>query len=292
MLGLQAVACQWKDRARWSHTIIIVNLIFSLAVSIATLWYQSDIGAAISVFSVLYFFQSRTSMDARSMRITIIGTIIIEVVSSNLQCELEAQSLMMNDKSLLVYIVAAFIITYSTVNTDDKEQLMEFFSIFSHWISVVFMALPMCFIIPLSLRLDFANHIVSTAPLHIMSLEEMPTAKIKDSREGLSNGIVIPPSIPFTFKCPYFASALLAWLFSNATTMYLLTFGWLPDLGRFTYMFYVLVCAIPAVILSLFGVSRIRGEEERMWKYGELWESGTVVEKATADSELILVGIS
>ena len=162
------------------------------------------------------------------MRMTIIGTIIIEVVSSNSYCELEAQSLTMDDKFLLVYITTVFIITHSTDNADDKERPLKLFSaeyeVFSGWISVIFMALPMSFIIPLSLRLDFANHIVGTAPLHIMSLEEMPAAKIKYSPEQLTNGIVIPPSIPFTFKCPYFASALLAWLFANATIMYLLTF--------------------------------------------------------------------
>jgi hypothetical protein len=183
-----------------------------------------------------------------------------------------------------------FIIVHSAVDTDDKERPLKIFSAeseeFSGWISVIFVALPMSFIIPLSLRLDFANHIVSTAPLHIMSLEEMPAAKIKNSWEQLTNGIVIPPSIPFTFRCPYFASALLAWLSANTTTTYLLTFGWLPDTGRFMYMFYVLVCAIPAVILSLVCVSRIRGEEERMWRYEERWESGTVVEKATGDSEV------
>jgi len=60
-----------------------------------------------------------------------------------------------------------------------------------------------------------------------------------------------------------------SWLFANATTTYLLTFGWLPDPGHFTYMFYVLVCAIPAVILSLVGVTQIRSKEERMWRYEE-----------------------
>jgi hypothetical protein len=290
MLGLRALG--HDNWARWSHAMLIFNLFVSLAVSITTLWYQNDIGAAISVFSVLYSIQSRSSLGERSMRMTIIGTIIIEVVSSNSHCKLEAQSVMMDNKLLLVYIAALFITAHSTVNTDDKEQLLKLLSaeseVFSGWISVIFMALPMSFIIPLSLRLDFANHIISIAPLHIMSLEEMPAAKIKNSSERLTNGIVIPPSIPFTFKCPYFASALLTWLFSNATTTYLLTFGWLPDPGRFTYMFYVLVCAIPAVILSLVGVSRIRGEEERMWRYKERWELGTVVEKATGDSEVTI----
>jgi hypothetical protein len=138
----------------------------------------------------------------------------------------------MDDKLLLVYHAGVFIFAHSTVNTDDKERLLELFSeeceVFSCWISVIFIALPMSFIIPLSLRLDFTNHIVSAAALHIMSLEEMPATKIKDSSERLTDGIVIPPSIPFTFKCSYFSSALLTWLFSNVTTMYLLTFGWLP----------------------------------------------------------------
>jgi hypothetical protein len=294
MLDLRALTR--NDRARWSQVIFLFCLFSSLAVSITTLWFQNDVGAAISIFSVLYLIQSLGNLGERSMRMTIIGTIIIEVVSSNSHCELEAQSLMIVDKLLLVCIATSFIIAHSTINTNHKGRPLELFSAesedFSGWIFVIFMALPMSLIIPLSLRLDFANHIINTAPLHIMSLEEMPAAKFKHSSEQISDGIVIPPSIPFTFKCPYFASALLAWLFANATTTYLLTFGWLPDPGRFMYMFYVLVCAIPAVILSLVCVSRIRGEEDRMWRYEERWELGTAVENATGDSEVARGGIT
>jgi hypothetical protein len=157
---------------------------------------------------------------------------------------------------------------------------------FSAWISVIFIALPPSLIIPLSIRLDFANYMVSAASLHLMTLEEVPAdERVTDPTLKLSRGIVIPRTIPFTFKCPYFASALLAWLLANAAIAYALGCGWLSDSDRFTYMFYILVVAIPMVIMSIFGVSLLRGEVERMWRYEERWGLETAVENSIGSSD-------
>jgi hypothetical protein len=49
--------------------------------------------------------------------------------------------------------------------------------------------------------------------------------------------------------------------------MLLLARGWLPDVNRFDYLFYVIVCVLPMVILSVFAVSFMWGESKRVWEY-------------------------
>jgi hypothetical protein len=132
---------------------------------------------------------------------------------------------------------------------------------------------------------DFANHVASVhaaredpknAPMDLVPLEVAPVTMTKWKSEQLTTGVVIPASLPFMFKCTYFISTLLAWLLANLAVMYLLARGWLPDFGldaiHFAHTFYVLVCALPVVLLSLVMVALVRGEVERVWMYRELWQ--------------------
>ncbi|KIM77937.1 hypothetical protein PILCRDRAFT_824925 [Piloderma croceum F 1598] len=183
------------------------------------------------------------------MRMSIIATIVIEVL-------------------LPACLTAVFIANHSATSPDNKEKMRAQFPAksedFSAWISVILLAFPPALIIPLSLRLDFANYMVSATPLHLMTLEEVPADKIATNPTlKLSRGIVIPRTIPFTLKYPYFASTLLAWLLANVVITYVLVYGWLSDPDRFTYLLSVFVVAIPMVIMSVFGVSLLRGEVER-----------------------------
>jgi hypothetical protein len=184
-----------------------------------------------------------------------------------------------------------FALIHSTAKADEQEKLDHTFSAnseeFYNWIYVPLVAFPLSFIIPISLRLDFANHYASAEArqyVHLITLEVVPAPK--DKRQ-LSAGIVIPSIMPFAFKCPYFISTLLAWLLANAAVMQLLAHGWLPDFGRFMYMIYVLVCALPMVVMSVFAVALIRGEVERMWRYKERWELEPGAEKGTWVGEAI-----
>ena len=143
------------------------------------------------------------------------------------------------------------------------------------------MTLPLSSIISLSLRLDFANYILNVGPLHLMSLEEVAGSKTKFSIYQLTKGIAIPNTLPFTFKCPYFASTLLAWLTANVTVTYLLGYSWLPDTDHFGYMFYVSACAIPMAVASVGAVSVICDEKNRVWMYEERWSSKSIAETKT-----------
>jgi hypothetical protein len=137
---------------------------------------------------------------------------------------------------LLACLTAVFIANHSATSPDNKEKMRAQFPAksedFSAWISVILLAFPPALIIPLSLRLDFANYMVSATPLHLMTLEEVPADKMATNPTlKLSRGIVIPRTIPFTLKYPYFASTLLAWLLANVVITYVLVYGWLSDPG-------------------------------------------------------------
>jgi hypothetical protein len=71
--------------------------------------------------------------------------------------------------------------------------------------------------------------------------------------------------------------------------MHLLARGWLSDFGldvvHFAHTFYVLVCALPVVLLSLVMVALVRGEVKRMWFYTELWQFPTIAQTARAAVE-------
>jgi hypothetical protein len=156
-----------------------------------------------------------------------------------------------------------------------------------YWIEILLTTTPPTFIISTSLRLDFANHAASVyarddptnAPTDLVPLEVVQVPTIKWTSEQLSTGVVIPASLPFIFKCPYFISTLLTWLLANLAVMHLLARGWLSDFGLdvayFAHTFYVLVCALPMVLLSLVMVALVRGEVQRMWMYMEEWQFRT-----------------
>ena len=152
-----------------------------------------------------------------------------------------------------------------------------------HWFAILVATIPPTSIISISLRLDSTNHArnvraslddPTTTSADLVPLQ-IQVPKIKWPSENLYTGVVIPYSLPFTFECPYFISTLLAWLLTNLAIMDLLARGWLSDFGLdvvFAHTFYVLVCALPVVLLSLVMVALARGEVEMMWTYVELWQ--------------------
>ena len=161
-------------------------------------------------------------------------------------------------------------------------------STFWYWVKITLATMPPTFIISTSLQLDFANHATSVharedltnPPTDLVLLEVAQAPTTTPLQEQLTTGVVIPASLPFTFKCPYFSCTLLAWLLTNLAVVYLLACGWLSDFGleaaNFVHTFYVLVCGLPMVLLSLVMVALLCGEVEKMWTYGEQWWSPAV----------------
>jgi hypothetical protein len=56
----------------------------SVVLPVVTLWYDSDVGASIIVFALLYAVQAINNPRTTSMRQMIIAAIVIEAVSVNL----------------------------------------------------------------------------------------------------------------------------------------------------------------------------------------------------------------
>jgi hypothetical protein len=195
-----------------------------------------------------------------------------------------------------LYFTSLFAIIVYTVKADRAsiKQLYEPFTAycedFANWFYVPCMGLPLSFIISMSLRLDFANHIARVQlyqdhSANFMMLEEVSAPEAKSPMKQLTAGIVIPSSIPVAFDCPYFLSTLLTWIFTNTAIMQLLAHGWLPDFGRFVYSLYVLLCGLPMAVLGVVGVYLVRGEARRMWTYEVHWNLEPVEEEAVRTSE-------
>ncbi|KIM85915.1 hypothetical protein PILCRDRAFT_86655 [Piloderma croceum F 1598] len=265
----------------WRRLGFGVMVLTCMVLPVVTLWYNSDVGASIMVFALLYAFQAINNPRTMSMRQIIIAAIVIEA-----------------HKILLLYFASLLAIIFSTVKTDRAsiQQLYEHFTAycgnFANWFYVPCMGLPLSFITSMSLRLDFANHIARVQlyqdhSADLMMLEEVSAPEEKSPMKQLTAGIVIPSSIPVAFDCPYFLSTLLTWIFTNTAIMQLLAHGWLPDFGRFVYALYVLLCALPMAVLSVVGVSLVRGEARHMWTYKEHWNLEPVEEKPVRISEKV-----
>ena len=258
-------------------------ILLSVGLPAVTLWYHSNVGASIIVFTILYFIQTNNNPRKMSMRQMIIVAIVIEAVRLNL-CELLGhKGTYHQHKVLLVYFTSLFAVILSDAIKADVtliKRLHEHFTQhsgdFTNWIYVPCMGLPLSFIISISLRFDYANHVASIQslqdiPVDPIVLQEVPAPETTCLAKQLTPGIVVPSVIPVAFDCPYFLSTLLMWIFTNAAVMQLLAYGWLPDFGRFVYSLYVLLCALPMEVLSVVVVSMVRGEVKRMWSYEEHW---------------------
>jgi hypothetical protein len=275
-----------------------IMVLACMALPIVTLWYNSDVGASIMVFALLYAFQANNNPRKTSMRQIIIAAIVIEAVSVTIILNVESSNTYHQHKVLLLYFASLLVIIVSTVKADRAsiQQLYEHFTAycgdFINWFYVPCMGLPLSFIISMSLRLDFANHnarvqLYQDHSADSMMLEQVSAPEAKSPTKQLTAGIVIPSSIPIAFDCPYFLSTLLTWIFANTAIMQLLAHGWLPDFGRFVYSLYVLLCALPMAVLSVVGVSLVRGEARHMWTYDEHWNLEPVEEKAVRISEKV-----
>lgn len=202
---------------------------------------------------------------------------------------------MVTTKVLLAYIATVVaIIVYFTA--DDNMGVLQSLSVsfnrpgLSQWLYVFLSAIPLSQLLAITLRLDYANHILkieaaqpSGQPASPVVLEVVPVPEKKPSGKILTTGVIVPSRIPGTFARPYFASALSAWLFANFAVTQVISIGLLPEYGRLAYAGYVFLFSTPLVVLTIVGVSMFRGEAARMWKYEEVWTSEPTVVEEPAD---------
>jgi hypothetical protein len=203
-------------------------------------------------------------------------------------------------KALLWHISYSVVSSLSAAKANDKPFIAELrelvsrdYDDFFFWGDVFLFALLLSFLISMSLRLDFTNHTASIMeghedlPANLIALEVVPAPKPGSPSEQLTAGVVIPYFIPVSFECPYFISSFLAWILANTIVMGLLAYGWLPEFGHFVFTSCIPVCALPMVILSVVGVSLVRGEVRRMWTYEERWSLDPADNDAAENSEKV-----
>lgn len=246
------------------------SMVVGGGISVATVWFQNDIGAAIVVFAILYIFVSSGGAWRYSMGTEIIFTMVSD---STLR---DGTRLIVEHKETLVCIVFTFATIYYIPTAYASEKVCDGFfadsKVFSDWILFFLSGLPLASIIPMSLHLDFANHIASAKPGQHITILEVVQASTTDVSPSKQLAVVIPSTASLTFKCPYFASALLAWLLANVAVMQLQARGWLSDHNRFVYALGVFAFSLPMVVMSVVAVALMRGEMKRMWRYDGQWK--------------------
>ncbi|GAA5999628.1 uncharacterized protein JCM10292_003655 [Rhodotorula paludigena] len=122
-------------------------------------------------------------------------------------------------------------------------------------------------------RFDYANHLVKNP--EAMSAVTLETCEPrKRFAKYLSQGVVLPSSVPESFDKPYYQTALRAW-FGAQVAIVLAFASSLPlpkdvvECGAFDLM--ALTLAIPGMVLALALTASARGEFRRLWTYKEVW---------------------
>ena len=68
-------------RTPWRKAQFWISSLLGFGITVVTLWSHSHVGASIIVFTIIYIIQGFPNGHTSSMRATIMGTIIFEVVS-------------------------------------------------------------------------------------------------------------------------------------------------------------------------------------------------------------------
>lgn len=169
-------------------------------------------------------------------------------------------------------------ITYGIVwfKPENKEQWLQLLTADDQYISILCSASLLYKLNAICLRLDYANYVANVeaaegSPVNLIALEVVPAPKSKCPDEKFTSGVIIPTWMTDSFACPYFGSVLTAWFLANVGVTEAIRWGFLPDLGRFVYTGYLLLLAIPMVVLAIVATAMARGEMRRMWTYEEIW---------------------
>lgn len=115
---------------------------------------------------------------------------------------------------------------------------------------------------------------------------DAPTSRCSRAA-GLTRGVIVPSFAPRGHRKPYFATALLAWLGSQAVITALFHFTTISQAALETRMFDILglSLSIPVMVLSLVLTAVLRGEMKSLWRHQEEWAPKRSVEGAVALGE-------
>lgn len=122
-------------------------------------------------------------------------------------------------------------------------------------------------------RFDYANHVEENPTVaSTITLETVePSARFA---RFLSQGVIVPSSVPSRFYKPYFATALRSWLVAQLCVFGLFAVALPLDkavLDTSAFDFLGLTLAIPFMIVGLGITAGIRGEFKKLWRHREVW---------------------
>ncbi|BGP17633.1 hypothetical protein JCM10213v2_005668 [Rhodosporidiobolus nylandii] len=142
-------------------------------------------------------------------------------------------------------------------------------------------------------RFDYANHVEeNSAAASVVTFETVaPRARFA---KFLSQGVILPSTVPSRFYKPYYATALRSWFLAQVVTFGLFAAALpLPEgaLDCSAFDLLGLSLAIPFMIIGLAITATIRGEFRRLWTYKEVWtpkegeaaEGGIVLDEENVD---------
>ncbi|KAF7982645.1 hypothetical protein HWV62_27085 [Athelia sp. TMB] len=249
------------DMAALSKTTRVVTraviVVLSLCLPTGAIWFNSDACASVMFFVAVFVIQGKQGKKTISLRRLIIKAALYEL-------------------GLMVYLgIVSAVIWWSLQN---EETVKPTRSITdeppfgrAQWIYMLWPTVPLCRLLATALRFDYTNHAQanqSSTPIIAIATTPAPAAG------GFTTG-AIAPSWGSVLKVPfgryYFGSAMTAWMCSNFIVYVLISREILPDIGRVVYTIYLLLISIPLIIAAVLGMSLVRGEAKRMWKYEEVW---------------------
>ncbi|KAF7972756.1 hypothetical protein HWV62_17126 [Athelia sp. TMB] len=259
LLGVPAVIHRTPDGG-WKYTLLtnemtvahklaaIAVLAIASAVPVGAFWYSSDVCAAAMIFVVVCSVTSQPRSKTSTLRVAALNAIAAVTVMTF---------------AATLFAAAIHIFGLSGAAEIALRQGP------GTWIYALALALPLCDLLSICLRLDYANCIASdayaaSAPLLSSGFFDLQPA---------AGGVRVPRRMPAfrTFPRPYFTGALCAWGLAAAGVGLLTSGGALPDHRRLSFAFFVLVGAAPAVLLAILAVGAARGEVRRVWQYEERW---------------------
>jgi len=149
----------------------------------------------------------------------------------------------------------------------------------SQWVYVLWLAFPLSRLFAICLRFDFSIHVNAADSAALSTrLEALPASAALSGpahrQLGAEPGVVAPSCAALAavrFSCPYFSSALSAWLCANFVIFMLGLRGFAPEYGHEAHACGVLLLASPVIVVTTVAVALARGETKRLWEYEEVW---------------------
>lgn len=170
----------------------------------------------------------------------------------------------------VVYASVAAILVATLYGRSHNTEFSKDIGWYQSWIYVFLIALPPTGLFAFCLCFDFSV-IFPNLPSTLEPAMILPAATWS---LPIGQGALAPffrALYKIRFACPYFGSAIGAWICANVATNVLGVPGFTADYRWLAYAFGVLLLSTPLIIITVVCVAWVRGETERLWDYEELW---------------------